>query len=45
MLAHHYLDIKWESIKGFLTSHWEIYEEFSEKVKTKLMPGLVPDQA
>lgn len=36
MLAHHYLDVKWNYIKKFLNTNWKYYQEFNDVLKEKL---------
>lgn len=37
ILAHQYLDIRWESIKRFLSRDWIAYEKFIDSVKDFLI--------
>ncbi len=37
MLAHQYLDIRWQGIENFISSDWKVYEAFLDSVKRHLI--------
>ena len=36
ILAHQYLDIRWQKIEGFITTDWKAYETFLNSIKKYL---------
>lgn len=39
ILAHQYLDIRWDRIKRFLAEDWKSYESFLDFIKKYITPG------